>query len=82
MRDTVETGQLFRYGLGLQQYDLPCGTTVFGHGGELLGFLTYAMASPDGGRQLALSYNPLRSPEGTSGTVIGLFANGFCPPVR
>lgn len=40
MRDTVETGQVFRYGLDLQQYDLPCGVTVLGHGGELLGFLT------------------------------------------
>ena len=80
MRETVETGQMFRYGLGLQQYDLPCGSTVFGHGGELLGFLTYAMASADGGRQLVLSYNPLRSPEGTSETVIGLFSDGFCPP--
>jgi D-alanyl-D-alanine carboxypeptidase len=79
MRDTVETGQVFRYGLGLQQYDLPCGTTVLGHGGELLGFLTYAMASADGGRQLALSYNPLRSADGTSGTVLGLFADAFCP---
>jgi D-alanyl-D-alanine carboxypeptidase len=82
MRDTVETGQMFRYGLGLQQYDLPCGTTVLGHGGELLGFITYAMASPDGGRRLTLSYNPLRSAEGTSETVLGLFANGFCPPAK
>lgn len=82
MRDTVETGQVFRYGLGLQQYDLPCGTTVFGHGGELLGFLTYGMASADGARQLTLSYNPLRSPEGTSETVVGLFAGGFCARAR
>jgi D-alanyl-D-alanine carboxypeptidase len=80
MRDTIETGQVFRYGLGLQQYDLPCGASVYGHGGELLGFLTYAMASPDGHRQLALSYNPLRPREGTSETVIGVFASGFCPP--
>ncbi len=82
MRDTVETGQMFRYGLGLQQYDLPCGTTVLGHGGELIGFLTYAMVSADGGRQLTLSYNPLPSREGTIETVIGLFSNGFCPPAR
>jgi D-alanyl-D-alanine carboxypeptidase len=82
MRDTVETGQMFRYGLGLQQYDLPCGSTVLGHGGELLGFLTYAMASTDGGRQLTLSYNPLPSPEGTTETVLGLVAGGMCPPGR
>jgi D-alanyl-D-alanine carboxypeptidase len=78
MRDTVETGQVFRYGLGLQQYDLPCGTTVLGHGGELIGFLTYAMATADGGRQLTLSYNPLPSPDGTTETVIGHFSNGLC----
>jgi D-alanyl-D-alanine carboxypeptidase len=82
MRDTVETGQMFRYGLGLQQYDLPCGNTVLGHGGELLGFLTYAVASPDGDRQLTTSYNPLRSPEGTSEIVLGLFADGLCAPAR
>jgi D-alanyl-D-alanine carboxypeptidase len=79
MRDTVETGQIFRYGLGIQQYDLPCGTTVLGHGGELLGFLTYAMASPEGDRQLTLSYNPLRSPDGMSEIILGLFADAFCP---
>lgn len=82
MRETVETGQLFRYGLGLQQYDLPCGTTVFGHGGELLGYLTYAMASPDGGRRLTLSYNPLRPADGTAATVLGLVAAAFCPAAR
>lgn len=82
MRDTVETGQMFRYGLGLQQFELPCGTTVLGHGGELLGFLTYAMAAPDGGRQLTLSYNPVRPADGTSETVIGLITDGFCPAAR
>jgi D-alanyl-D-alanine carboxypeptidase len=81
MRETVETGQMFRYGLGLQQYDLPCGATVLGHGGELLGFLTYAMAT-GGGRQLTLSYNPLRPQESTADTVIGLFATAFCPRER
>jgi D-alanyl-D-alanine carboxypeptidase len=81
MRESVETGQMFRYGLGLQQYDLPCGATLLGHGGELLGFLTYAMAT-DGGRQLTLSYNPLRPQESTADTVIGLFATAFCPRER
>lgn len=71
---------MFRYGLGLQRYDLPCGASVYGHGGELLGYLTYATTSPDGHRQLALSDNPLRRRDDTSETVIGLFANGFCSP--
>jgi D-alanyl-D-alanine carboxypeptidase len=82
MRDAVETGQVFRYGLGLQRYDLPCGVTVFGHGGELLGYLTYAMASRDGGRQLTLSYNPLRTAGSTSEIVLGLFSDGLCASPR
>jgi D-alanyl-D-alanine carboxypeptidase len=83
MRESIETapGQLFRYGLGLQQFDLPCGTTVFGHGGELLGYLTYAFATEDGSRQLTLSYNPLRKAEVTAETVIGIAAESFCPTV-
>jgi D-alanyl-D-alanine carboxypeptidase len=81
MREPVGTapGGLFRYGLGLQRFDLSCGVTVFGHGGELLGYLTYTMATADGGRQLTLSYNPLRGVEGTDATVIGIVSGSFCP---
>ena len=77
MRDTVETGtDLFEYGLGLQRFDLPCGTSVYGHGGELLGYLTYATGADDG-RRLTLSYNPYR--EGPIGEhVIDLFTTGYC----
>jgi D-alanyl-D-alanine carboxypeptidase len=78
MRDTVDTGQGFRYGLGLQEFELPCGVTVLGHGGELLGYLTYAMTSGRG-RQLTLSYNPLQRTESTTETVLGVFSTAFCP---
>ncbi|MHA6624071.1 serine hydrolase domain-containing protein [Pseudonocardia sichuanensis] len=82
MRDTVDTGgQGFRYGLGLQEFDLPCGVTVVGHGGELLGYLTYAMTT-DSGRQLTLSYSPLERGGSTTETVVGLFATAFCPPAQ
>jgi hypothetical protein len=37
------------------------------------------MASPEGDRQLTLSYNPLRSPDGTGEIILGLFADAFCP---
>ena len=82
MRETIETApdQLFRYGLGLQQFDLPCGATVFGHSGELLGYLTYALATEDGSRQLTLSYNPLKDAEGTGEIVVGIASESFCPP--
>lgn len=80
MRDTVETGGGFRYGLGLQEFDLPCGTTITGHGGELLGYTTYTTIS-DNGRQLTLSYNPYHRQTGsTPDTVINLLTVVYCPP--
>lgn len=48
MMRTVPMGQGFHYGLGLQRFDLPCGGPLWGHGGELLGYLTYAYRSPTG----------------------------------
>ncbi|SHF01145.1 serine hydrolase domain-containing protein [Streptoalloteichus hindustanus] len=77
MRQTVETGTTFRYGLGLQQFDLPCGRSVFGHGGELLGYLTYATRAADG-RQATLSFNPYRG-KPPAEAVINIFAAAYCP---
>ncbi|MGA6203545.1 serine hydrolase domain-containing protein [Nocardia testacea] len=49
MRNTVSMGGMgFHYGLGLQRFDPPCGDSVWGHGGELLGYLSYAYRSDDG----------------------------------
>ncbi|WNV87279.1 serine hydrolase domain-containing protein [Umezawaea sp. Da 62-37] len=76
MRQTVPTGTIFAYGLGLQRFDLPCGRSVWGHGGELIGYLTYATRADDG-RRAALSYNPLG--EGLPGEdLIGLFGSVYC----
>ncbi|MEU9833293.1 serine hydrolase domain-containing protein [Streptosporangium sp. NPDC048047] len=77
MRTTVETGAGFGYGLGLQAYRLPCGT-VWGHSGELIGYLTFTFRS-DSGTSLTLSINPsTRNP--TTEEVMGLAVRTFCGP--
>ncbi|WP_308646687.1 serine hydrolase domain-containing protein [Nocardia cyriacigeorgica] len=48
MRRTVSMGSGFHYGLGLERFDLPCGGQVWGHGGQLLGYVTYAYRRDDG----------------------------------
>ncbi|MFE2751835.1 serine hydrolase domain-containing protein [Actinosynnema sp. NPDC059335] len=77
MRQTREdTGTVFAYGLGLQRFDLPCGRSVWGHGGELLGYRTYATRADDGTRA-TLSYNPL--PADVPGdAVVDLFSAIYC----
>ncbi|MFG2004175.1 serine hydrolase domain-containing protein [Spirillospora sp. NPDC048911] len=56
MRATRPTDAGFAYGLGLQEYTLPCGKRMIGHSGQLIGYTTYALRSDDG-RQLNLSVN-------------------------
>ncbi len=46
MKRTVSMGMGFHYGLGIQRFDLPCGVRLWGHGGELLGYLTYVFVGP------------------------------------
>ncbi|MFF5032475.1 serine hydrolase domain-containing protein [Nocardia salmonicida] len=48
MRETVPMGMGFHYGLGLQRFEPPCGADLWGHGGELLGYVSYAFRSTDG----------------------------------
>ncbi|MFI7125085.1 serine hydrolase domain-containing protein [Nonomuraea sp. NPDC050153] len=75
MRTTVETEAGFGYGLGLQAYTLPCGT-VWGHSGELIGYLTFAFRS-DSGKSLTMSINPsTRNP--STQEVMGIAAKAFC----
>ncbi|MEU8899413.1 serine hydrolase domain-containing protein [Nocardia sp. NPDC048505] len=45
MKRSVPMGMGFHYGLGLQRFDPPCGESIWGHGGELLGYLTFAYRS-------------------------------------
>lgn len=45
------------YGLGLQRFKTSCGTTVWGHGGGMIGWLPLAVTSEDGRHQLAFNFN-------------------------
>ncbi|MGN9783168.1 serine hydrolase domain-containing protein [Nonomuraea sp. ZG12] len=75
MRTTVDTKVGFGYGLGLQAYPLPCGK-VWGHSGELIGYLTFAFRS-DSGKSLTLSINPsTRNP--STAEVMGIATKVFC----
>jgi len=57
MRRTVDTGgEDIRYGLGLMEVDLPCGTAV-GHDGGIAGCASVAVSLPDGGRDAVLLVN-------------------------
>src|SRR5690606_8965570 len=62
MRGTEPMGMGFHYGLGLQRFDAPCGGRLWGHGGQLLGYRTYAYRSDDG-RTLTMVAASDRSPD-------------------
>ncbi|MFC5829720.1 serine hydrolase domain-containing protein [Nonomuraea insulae] len=57
MRTTRPAGEGMGYGLGLQEFEVSCGKSVYGHSGGVFGYLTYALRSDDG-RTLVLSANP------------------------
>ncbi|MFF0175798.1 serine hydrolase domain-containing protein [Micromonospora profundi] len=38
----------YAYGLGVARYELPCGGYAWGHGGDIQGFQTRNLATPDG----------------------------------
>ncbi|MEU9609024.1 serine hydrolase domain-containing protein [Streptomyces sp. NPDC048057] len=50
-------GAVATYGLGLRSDTLPCGVTVWGHGGQVPGSLSRAAATHDGGHVLTLNRN-------------------------
>ncbi|TCO45393.1 D-alanyl-D-alanine carboxypeptidase [Kribbella antiqua] len=75
MRGYVPATSLFDYGLGLQRFHLPCGKTVEGHSGELLGYTTYSLHGSE--IQATLSYNPLPSADPAT-TLISLFSTIYC----
>ncbi|MEU5208910.1 serine hydrolase domain-containing protein [Streptomyces sp. NPDC020742] len=61
MKTTVPTEDgTIRYGLGLFQRTLPCGETVWGHNGIVLGAMTWSLSSEDGRRQISLGFNLTR----------------------
>lgn len=67
------------YGLGLQSIALPCGGTLWGHTGGIFGYITLAMSTSDGGRQLALSINPWGDGD-LDGPLVDLVLAAFCDP--
>ncbi|NRQ37198.1 beta-lactamase family protein [Nonomuraea sp. NN258] len=78
MRTTTvqPTNAGFGYGLGLQKYDLPCGKAVWGHSGELIGYLTFAFRSDDG-TAMTMSVNPAAKNPATN-DVFGIATTIFC----
>src|SRR5690606_30788667 len=75
MRGTEPMGMGFHYGLGLQRFDAPCGGRLWGHGGQLLGYRTYAYRSDDG-RTLTMVAASDRSPD--YATVLASVTAVFC----
>ncbi|THA26400.1 class A beta-lactamase-related serine hydrolase [Streptomyces sp. RKND-216] len=70
MTDTVPTsgslqGRSDRYGLGIRARELPCGTTVWGHAGDIHGSLSTVAATRDGGHATAFNLNADWAPHGT-----------------
>lgn len=69
MTDTVPTGEgtsgrSDRYGLGIRSLELSCGTTVWGHVGDIHGSLSTAAATRDGAHAAAFNVNADWAPRG------------------
>ncbi|MVO85370.1 serine hydrolase [Streptomyces sp. p1417] len=62
------------YGLGLQRFRTSCGTTVWGHGGGMVGWLSFATSTEDGRHQLAFNYNG----DWDGGTMLSLVNAEYC----
>ncbi|WP_371529160.1 beta-lactamase family protein [Streptomyces sp. NBC_01283] len=56
-----------RYGLGLESRQTSCGTVVWGHGGDIHGSSSGAVATEDGRHALALNFN---GPDGDRSAII------------
>ncbi|MBB5852749.1 serine hydrolase domain-containing protein [Amycolatopsis umgeniensis] len=79
MRRMREAVPLFRYGLGLQEFAIPCADgpkPVWGHTGQLIGYITVAFT--DGkGKALTLSLNPYEQDPPTE-AVVSMATAVFC----
>ncbi|MER7693207.1 serine hydrolase domain-containing protein [Streptomyces sp. NPDC097610] len=75
----VDLGPDGGYGLGLERARLSC-TTVWGHGGGTYGSTTLSFGTPDGRRQLAVSFTPsgLFPTTDQSTTAHALLETAFC----
>ncbi|MED3125858.1 serine hydrolase domain-containing protein [Bacillus wiedmannii] len=63
MLTTVPTGEaaLGRYGLGIYETKLPNGVSIWGHGGSIPGFVTFAGGTLGGKHTLAVNLNSLNA---------------------
>ncbi|MDM5268132.1 serine hydrolase domain-containing protein [Bacillus wiedmannii] len=63
MLTTVRTGEaaLGRYGLGIYETKLPNGVSIWGHGGSIPGFVTFAGGTLGGKHTLAVNLNSLNA---------------------
>ncbi|MCI3928541.1 serine hydrolase domain-containing protein [Streptomyces sp. AN091965] len=59
MKTTVATSgsSYTRYGLGISRLRTSCGTTLWGHGGGMIGWLSMVVSTADGSHQLAYNFN-------------------------
>jgi D-alanyl-D-alanine carboxypeptidase len=73
--DPVGPGQ---HGLGIYRLVLPCGTTLWGYTGGIMGYFTVAMTTEDARAQLTLSLNPWTGDAGD--TLPKLLTTAFCGP--
>lgn len=63
------------YGLGIERFQLSCGTTLWYHDGGMVGWLTLAATTEDGRHQLTLDYNANWGAE----TILPIVSAEFCP---
>ncbi|OLF17431.1 serine hydrolase domain-containing protein [Actinophytocola xanthii] len=79
MRRTTPADPLFRYGLGLQEFTLPCADgpkPVWGHTGQLIGYLTFALTDGEG-KSLVLSLNPYQQ-DPPAPAIVSIGVTAFC----
>jgi D-alanyl-D-alanine carboxypeptidase len=78
MLTTVDSGQGFRYGLGLGMRRLPCGP-AWGHAGGFPGYHTWALSSEDGKRQVVVFVNREDSLPNAAGEALErVLATAYC----
>ncbi|MEV0558605.1 serine hydrolase domain-containing protein [Streptomyces sp. NPDC050597] len=64
------------YGLGIERFELSCGTTLWYHDGGMVGWLTLAATTEDGRHQLAFDYNANWGAE----TILPIVDAEYCAP--
>ncbi|MBB4935486.1 D-alanyl-D-alanine carboxypeptidase [Lipingzhangella halophila] len=80
MKDTVDTGgEDSAYGLGLIEYKLDCGESVFGHGGTEVAYVS-GMTQAEDGRQFVYAASLHKLENAPPGARDALLDAAYCPP--